>query len=292
MILVLLIIALAGLYGIAVIYAANRFSDSDIPALEIQQERESFSIIIPFRNEAENLPKLLQSFEQIQYDYDNYEIIFCNDHSTDSSCDIVQHWLAIFQGNASLIHSESPGKKAALSAGINTAKHKWTLTTDADCTISSQWLHAFNFDLIKNDWLCLTGLVSYQNNRTFIQYYQSYENAALVALSGLAITQGKTLSANGANFCFHGKLFSIWVDTVNTNISPPVMTNLPYTHLHSSIHIRLDLCSIKKAWYTPIHKLHLPHSYPNGFAGQARVAGCATATLYGCSLLQFCFCSH
>jgi glycosyltransferase involved in cell wall biosynthesis len=206
-ILVLLIIALAGLYGIAVIYAANRFSDSNIPALEIQQERESFSIIIPFRNEAENLPKLLQSLEHIQYDFENYEIIFCNDHSTDSSCNIIQTWLAIFQGNAYLIQSASHGKKAALAAGINTAKHIWILTTDADCTLSPQWLHAFNFDLAKNDWLCLTGLVYYQNNRTFIQYYQSYENAALVALSGLAITHGKTLSANGANFCFHRQTF-------------------------------------------------------------------------------------
>ena len=64
MILVLLIIALAGLYGIAVIYAANRFSDSNIPALEIQQERESFSIIIPFRNEAENLCCILYPYHR------------------------------------------------------------------------------------------------------------------------------------------------------------------------------------------------------------------------------------
>lgn len=207
MILALLIIVLAGLYGIIVIQAATLFSDTHTPPLEIQQKTESFSILIPFRNEAENLPILLQSLEQIQYDEAQYEIIFCNDHSTDLSVDIVQQWLSRFQGNARLVHSELTGKKAALNAGINTAKHMWILTTDADCTVPPQWLHAFNVDLVNNDWLCLTGLVSYQNNRTFIQYYQSYENAALVALSGLAIAQGKTLSANGANFCFHRQTF-------------------------------------------------------------------------------------
>lgn len=204
---VFLIIVLAWLYGIFVIQAANQFSKTRIKDTPAADNPTRFSIIIPFRNEENNLPQLLHSLEHLEYNKNDFEIIFCNDHSTDSSCDIIEHWLPKFSGHAQLIHSQGQGKKPALKESINKAQHPWILTTDADCIVPMKWLYAFHNSVHNTHKLCITGLVSFQNNDTFIQRYQTYENAALVALSALAIESGKALSANGANFCFHRQTF-------------------------------------------------------------------------------------
>ncbi len=44
-----------------------------------------FSILIPYRNEAENLPGFLESIECLKYPKDNFEILLVNDESDDNS---------------------------------------------------------------------------------------------------------------------------------------------------------------------------------------------------------------
>ena len=52
-----------------------------------------FSIIIPFRNEAKNLPSLLQSIRELQYPKELFEVIFVDDASTDNSLEIVNTFI-------------------------------------------------------------------------------------------------------------------------------------------------------------------------------------------------------
>ena len=43
------------------------------------QSKTRFSVIIPFRNEAENLPQLLESIQSLKYPKHLFEVIFVND---------------------------------------------------------------------------------------------------------------------------------------------------------------------------------------------------------------------
>ena len=52
---------------------------------ETEKSKTRFSLIIPFRNEAENLQALLESIEKSEYDSELLEIIFVNDASEDNS---------------------------------------------------------------------------------------------------------------------------------------------------------------------------------------------------------------
>src|SRR6187431_2138051 len=45
--------------------------------------KTSFSIIVPFRNEAENLPVLLESFSNLNYPTDLFEVILVDDESSE-----------------------------------------------------------------------------------------------------------------------------------------------------------------------------------------------------------------
>src|SRR5690606_6703654 len=85
----------------------------------------SFSIIVPFRNEAEALSFLLSSFKRLKYPKNLFEIIFVNDSSEDLSEDICRKFMEETpELKMSLLQSQrstgSP-KKDALQTGIEAA---------------------------------------------------------------------------------------------------------------------------------------------------------------------------
>ncbi len=101
-----------------------------------------FTVVIAFRNEAENLPRLLKSLQKLKYPSTFFEIIFVNDTSTDASEEIILQQLK--QSNLTFkILQNTPNqfspKKTAITLAIAEAKHPWILTTDADCKLPSTW---------------------------------------------------------------------------------------------------------------------------------------------------------
>ena len=63
---------------IALIYGFTKVNSFDYLGLK---PKTKFSIIVPFRNEAENLPKLLDSFSKLNYPADFFEVILVDDDS-------------------------------------------------------------------------------------------------------------------------------------------------------------------------------------------------------------------
>jgi len=92
------------------------------------------SIIIPARNEENNLSSCLDSL--LRLDYPNTEIIIVNDRSTDNTQKIADHY-AKESGLIRAIHlTESAdgwtGKNFACHSGVQIASGDWLLFTDAD----------------------------------------------------------------------------------------------------------------------------------------------------------------
>ena len=58
--------------------------------------RNSLSVLIPYRNEQENIPLLLKSLSGLQYSAEKVEFIFINDHSLDNSADTLMLGLVDF----------------------------------------------------------------------------------------------------------------------------------------------------------------------------------------------------
>ena len=54
--------------------------------------KNRFSIVIPFRNEAHNLPGLLKSISIINYPSDLFEILLVNDESVDNFNQIIKEF--------------------------------------------------------------------------------------------------------------------------------------------------------------------------------------------------------
>ena len=170
-----------------------------------------FSIIISFRNEAENLPNLLQSLSALNYTEKLFEIIFVDDASEDASEEIIQNFMTESSLTISLIKntrvSASP-KKDAITKAIKGAKFKWIVTTDADCQVNKNWLLALDACIQKETPYLVAGPVKYVGKKSKLHQYQVLDSLSLttVAIGGFGLH--KPLLVNGANLAYKKSIFS------------------------------------------------------------------------------------
>jgi len=202
-------ILVTGLYVFLMLYLKTGVSKLKPFVLKSQPSTTNFSIIVPFRNEADNLEELLQSFSDLDYPKDQFEIILINDFSSDNYKPIIEGFKDTFP-NLSCIDSEisdiSP-KKAALNLGISNAQYDWILTTDADCTVPKNWLKAYN-QKIKNDKpFLIAGLVQFSDVKTFLDRFQTLDLLSLQATLLGTFGQQKPILCHGANLCYSKALF-------------------------------------------------------------------------------------
>lgn len=171
----------------------------------------SFTIIVPFRNETKNLPTLLQSIIQLDYPTDRFEVILVNDDSTDEYKNVVQEFLAensdmqitVIQNNRK---SLSP-KKDAVKTAIAKAKFDWILTTDADCLVPKNWLQNFDSFIRNNDVKMIVAPVAYTIENKFFQHFQNLDFLSLQGTTIGSFGINKPFMCNGANLCYKKEAF-------------------------------------------------------------------------------------
>ncbi|HIB36996.1 glycosyltransferase [Mesonia sp.] len=180
---------------------------------QLQQEKQktSFTICIPFRNEAENLPRLIASLKTIDYSTELFEIIFINDCSEDHSAKIVEEFIQqnkqlsiqLLENSAKAI---SP-KKEALSKAIEASTKNYMVTTDADCIVPEKWLQYFNAMAIKEQLDFIAGPVSYISSNSFLDRFQALDFLSLQAATLGGFGHKEPFLCNGANLCYKKSTF-------------------------------------------------------------------------------------
>jgi poly-beta-1,6-N-acetyl-D-glucosamine synthase len=166
------------------------------------------SIVIAARNEADNLPFLLNDLHNQSYPENFFEIIIVDDHSTDNSYNILQAELNHLK-NLKVVSLENDlfGKKQALKKGIDIAKGDFILTTDADCRLGEKWVETFVSynSAYKSD--LIIGPLTYANESSLFEKMQSLEILSLTASGAGAASVGFPILCNGANLFFTKELF-------------------------------------------------------------------------------------
>lgn len=175
-----------------------------------------FSILVPFRDEAQYLPSLLESFSELDYPSDKFEIIMIDDASTDDSVSIIdsfsqQHPKLNISVTKNAEKTTSP-KKDAVQKGIDQAMHPWIITTDADCLVPKTWLLAFDNKIKQGPFKMLVAPVTFIDQLRFIHKFQLLDflslQATTMGLFGMA-DKGivKPFLCNGANLCYKKQSF-------------------------------------------------------------------------------------
>ncbi len=91
-----------------------------------------FSVVIPVRNEEDNITPLILELERVRRDQELVEVIFVDDHSADQTSAILQRhtmqspWLKIIRLN------RQSGQNAALRYGVKQAEASLIVTLDGD----------------------------------------------------------------------------------------------------------------------------------------------------------------
>lgn len=167
------------------------------------------SVIIPFRNEAQNILKSIASIEGLNYPRDKFEVIYVDDNSEDDS-----FFLADTKKNSSNIKiiklgGEVPGKgnkKHALQYGIEKSRGDIIFTTDADCIHHKNWLHSI-MRCFDSDTAFVSGPVEFIETQGMFSKVQSTEFAGLILAGAGLIGAGRPLICNGANIAYRKKIF-------------------------------------------------------------------------------------
>jgi len=177
-----------------------------------QNPKNAFTVIIPFRNEAENLPHLINSILQLQYPKHLFEIILVDDDSEDASINTIDNCFNLKDNiidykilkNQRL--TQSP-KKDAITCAIKQAKYDWIITTDADCILPKHWLTSFSYFIQQHPVKMVAGPVTYLYNKSLLHAFQALDFISLIGatIGGFGIK--KPFLSNGANLAYKKDFF-------------------------------------------------------------------------------------
>lgn len=181
----------------------RKYKKSDF---HVNSERITFSIVVPFRNEATNLNALLSSFQRLNYKQDDFEIILVNDCSEDDF-QISGFDLPILLLNVTE-KSLSP-KKAAIELAIQHSMMNWIVTTDADCLVPSEWLLKLSDYIHHTAAEMIAGPVFFQKENNFLADFQQIEMASLQAVTIGSFGLKIPFMCNGANLAYSKKFFKV-----------------------------------------------------------------------------------
>lgn len=192
----------------------RRFGLSENDELDNMAE---VTVIVAFRDEEDKIAGLLKSLQKQKYPKDLLQFIFVNDHSSDKSAAIVEKY---FPGYPIMhLYDNENGKKAALKRAVASAKTDILVFTDADCTMTENWLRSIvsYFERTRADMV--VSPVLYRDTTIFITRIFAIEFLSLVASGYGAAGVGKPIMANGANFAFRKSALENYDKESNAHVS-------------------------------------------------------------------------
>ncbi len=131
------------------------------------------SILIPFKNTEEFLPECLQSI--IEQEYQNWEVLAVNDHSSDKSSEIVYSYTHS-DNRITVFHNQGNGIIEALKTAYSKSKGQLITRMDSDDIMVANKLEIMVASLVKHGENHLAvGQVHYFSDQGISNGYERYE---------------------------------------------------------------------------------------------------------------------
>lgn len=171
------------------------------------------SIILPARNEENNISQCLEAIAQQKFPVDLLEVIVVNDHSTDGTVEKIQ--LFISSGTNLKIQVidlqeddlRNAYKKRAIAKGIAIASGELIITTDADCWMHEKWLHTMVSYYETYRPAFISAPVAFGREKNWFGKFQTLEFLGLIGIGAGSIRNGVPTMCNGANLAYQRKVF-------------------------------------------------------------------------------------
>ncbi len=213
-ILLFIIFILLLLYTLLILYYWKSWVS--IPEYKVKNEKSKvktrISVIIPARNEEENIVACLNSVCNQSFPKELFEILVVDDHSTDNTAGIVLKYKA---ENIKLISLKdfvagndlNSYKKKAIEIAIQQSTGELIVTTDADCYVPESWLQTIASFYEQYQPVFIAAPVAIDCNNRFIEIFQALDFMTLQGITGASVHKKIHSMCNGANLAYTKKTF-------------------------------------------------------------------------------------
>lgn len=208
-------ILLTILYSLLILLYRRWFLE--LPTFQMKAEElpiTRFSVIIPARNEAENIVRFLPSILEQRYPIELFDVSVINDHSTDETTLEIKQLQSKYPNLQLLELSEhlddsaiNAYKKKAIEIAIGKSKGDWIVTTDADCLANPEWLLQYDAFIQQEQPVFVAAPVMFFNTGSFISLFQVLDFLSLQGITAAAVSAGSHAMCNGANIAYQKKAF-------------------------------------------------------------------------------------
>jgi cellulose synthase/poly-beta-1,6-N-acetylglucosamine synthase-like glycosyltransferase len=218
-IMVYIIIILMLLYALLILYYWKSWVS--IPEFKIKNqkspqdpvEKVKISVIIPARNEEENIATCLDAVCGQSYSTALFEVLVVDDHSTDNTAAIVNSYAG---KNVKLISLKdfipageiNSYKKKAIEVAIAQSAGELIVTTDADCIVKENWLQTIAAFYEEYDPAFIAAPVAIDCSNKFIEFFQALDFMTLQGITGASVHKKIHSMCNGANLAYTKKAFT------------------------------------------------------------------------------------
>ena len=218
--LLIILLILFGLYILLILYYWRSWVS--IPEYNVKSQKSKvktrISVIIPARNEEENIAACLDSVCDQTYPSALFEVLVVDDHSTDNTAAIVQSYE---NKNVELISLRdfvqdelNSYKKKAIEVAIAQSTGELIVCTDADCIVSQNWLQTIAAFYEQYQPQFIAAPVAFLPSPTgegpgvrFIAIFQALDFMTLQGITGASVHKKIHSMCNGANLAYTKKAF-------------------------------------------------------------------------------------
>lgn len=168
------------------------------------------TVIIPARNESENLPNCLLSIVNQNFPAELTQVIVIDDHSEDGTANMAREYaskypqIEVLELKNFLPEGQSFNsfKKAAIDVGVSHASGELILTTDADCVLPPDWLRLMCSFYEVNKPAFIAAPVAFHKEQSLFERFQSLDFLGMMCSTAAGIHLGIKNMSNGANLAY------------------------------------------------------------------------------------------
>ena len=166
------------------------------------------SVIVPARNEEQNIGKLLDALAIQSFPKNFFEVIVVDDFSTDNTGAITsRHSLSNVQLARPAVTEGSSSKKKAIEAGIQIAKGGLIITTDADCLPGPGWLQTIHDFYMQTGASFIAAPVKFTHETNALEVFQALDFMVLQGITASSVATDFHTMCNGANLAYKKSSF-------------------------------------------------------------------------------------
>jgi len=175
--------------------------------------RTRVTVIIPARDEEQNLPPLLEALQQQTYAAGLLQIIVIDDFSTDNTAQVVSSFpasnvqLLRMSDHLDLTQRLNSYKKKAIELAIGQATGDLIVTTDADCIMGPRWIEVLVQFYETHSFKFIAAPVSFYKEYNFFKILQSLDFMNMQGITGSVAQLKIGTMCNGANLAYEKAVF-------------------------------------------------------------------------------------